>query len=304
MPQEYVDQFYRMDPGNPPAFGTTLSVERLVFTDVNDNGVIRGNTGDTFDGSRITAVYVNDTVTIRPSDGGPDITYTGTTFYTANGARAFTPRGNAVLEEGTFVRSTYVNYSTQISVNQFGPTCFGPGTKIATVWGAMAIEEIREGTLVQTADNGLQPVRLVISRAETGVGRCAPVEILGGALGDHGTLRLSQQHRVLQGGWRAELFLGASEVLIAAKHMVGRPGIALAPCRSIVYRHLLFDAHQVVFAEGLPVESFNPGDAVLDADPALAADVTNALSETSARQLTMRAVARPVVRAAEAAVLA
>jgi hypothetical protein len=37
-----------------------------------------------------------------------------------------------------------------------------------------------------------------------------------GTIGNYGYLRFSPQHRVLVRGWRAELFCGANQVLVAA----------------------------------------------------------------------------------------
>ena len=63
--------------------------------------------------------------------------------------------------------------------------------------------------------------------AVAGAGAGAPVLIPAGALGNTRDLLVSQQHRMLVTGWRAELMFGEPEVLVAADrfHVVRpRPG--------------------------------------------------------------------------------
>jgi hypothetical protein len=86
-------------------------------------------------------------------------------------------------------------------------------------------------------------------------GAFAPISFAAGALGGHGALRLSPEHRVLVQGSMAEMLFGASEVLVAAKHLVNDRTIRPMPGGEVEYLHLLFDRHQVIWAEGLATES-------------------------------------------------
>lgn len=153
------------------------------------------------------------------------------------------------------------------------PICFATGTRIATPLGDRLVETLRPGDAVLTRDRGAQVLRWVgITRVDEG--RLAttpafrPVRIRKGAFGPGVPARdtlFSQQHRLLVTGWRAELLFGEGEVLVAARHLVGAGGVEIAgDVTSVSYVHLMFDDHQVVFANGLEAESFLPGPGAID----------------------------------------
>jgi hypothetical protein len=77
-------------------------------------------------------------------------------------------------------------------------------------------------------------------------------------------MMVSPQHRVLIRSRIAQRMFDADEVLVAAKDLVGLPGIARADdITQVDYIHLMFDAHRIVLAEGAPMESFYLGPMVL-----------------------------------------
>jgi hypothetical protein len=149
--------------------------------------------------------------------------------------------------------------------------CFTPGTLILTPDGERAVEDLRPGDLVETRDHGAQPIRWIGDRSVTALEarrwpQLAPVRIARGALGPDlpgRDLIVSPQHRILAAGPRAELYFGEDEVLVAAIHMVGQPGITRLPAQPVRYLHLLFDRHEIVCSNGLWTESFQPGDRTL-----------------------------------------
>ena len=141
--------------------------------------------------------------------------------------------------------------------------CFTEGTLIDVPGGRVAVERLVPGDMVLTRDHGAQPLRWVGRVVRAAVGVDAPVEIAAGTLGDHATLRLSGNHRVLVGGVRAELLFGEAEVLVKAKHLVDGRAVRVVEGGEVTYLHLLFDRHEVVTANGLDCESYFPGDCTM-----------------------------------------
>jgi len=146
--------------------------------------------------------------------------------------------------------------------------CFTPGTLIETDRGAMPVESVRVGTRVLTRDSGYQPVRWA-GRRDLGAGdtvampALCPVLIHQGALGPglpERDMIVSPQHRMLLTGANAELIFGEGEVLAAAVHLVGLPGISRAGAGPVSYIHIMFDRHEIVRSDGAWSESFQPGD--------------------------------------------
>jgi hypothetical protein len=151
--------------------------------------------------------------------------------------------------------------------------CFTAGTMIATPAGVRAVETLAVGDLVSTLDRGAQPVRWISSRKIALLGGAddplRPVRIAAGALGVNmpaQDLLVSPQHRMLVRSRIAQTLFGADEVLVAAKHLLGLPGVALAEdVTEIVYVHFLCDQHEVVIANGAPSETMLTGAVALAA---------------------------------------
>lgn len=141
--------------------------------------------------------------------------------------------------------------------------CFTRGTTIATPSGPRPVHALRAGDMVLTMDNGPVPLAWVGRQVAQGDGPAMPVRVEAGALDNHAPLTLSQQHRVFLRTDEAVALPPGSEVLVPVKALVGWPGIDWAPCERVRYYHLLFRSHQVIFANGAPVESMYPGPMAL-----------------------------------------
>jgi Ca2+-binding RTX toxin-like protein len=143
-----------------------------------------------------------------------------------------------------------------------GVVCFTAGTAIRTPQGDVLIDELRVGDLVCTLDNGPRPIRWIGRLTLNGQTlqdnpNQRPVLIKRGTLGAERDLLVSPQHGVVMGR--------TGDHLVRAKHLVGAmPGVRFArDKRKVTYIHLMFDAHQIIFAENIASESFYPGHMAL-----------------------------------------
>ncbi|MDC1467965.1 Hint domain-containing protein [Planktomarina temperata] len=159
------------------------------------------------------------------------------------------------LRDGV-VYSPFGGFNPNGSLN----VCFTRGTFIKTQTGERPIEELTQGDMVLTMDHGYQPIRWIGSSKRPATGNMAPILIRKGALGNDRDLRVSPQHRMLLQGWQAELLFGEHEVLATAKSLVNDHSIIRVEGGEVEYFHLLFDIHEIIYAEGAPSESFQPGE--------------------------------------------
>jgi Ca2+-binding RTX toxin-like protein len=152
--------------------------------------------------------------------------------------------------------------------NVIPPICFTPGTLIATPRGEVPVETLKVGDKVITRDNGIQEIRWMGQKALSGQDlrlhqHLQPVLIKAHSLGNglpEQDMMLSPNHRVLVANDRTQLYFDEHEVLVAAKHLVGAPGIHSVASIGVTYVHFLCDRHEVVLSNGAWTESFQPGD--------------------------------------------
>ena len=147
--------------------------------------------------------------------------------------------------------------------------CFAKGTQIETANGEqVAVEDLAQGDLVLTADNGLKEIRWIgcqrISADTLSQNpNLRPIRIQPGALGaglPEQELIVSPQHRMLVRSKIAQKMFDDDEVLVAAKQLVLLDGIDIVDdLEEVTYYHFLFDQHEIVFANGAETESLYTG---------------------------------------------
>ena len=271
MPTDYDDQFFVLDPANPPGNGTTLNVVNLTMTDQNDDADIDRFDGDSVNGLDVTRSWPGDTVTVNVPGVGP-VTYVGTTFYLADGSAVFTPTDGQVLQTGNLANTTFVTTEGPLLVETLGPPCFTPGTLIATLAGPKPVETLVPGDLIVTLDAGPQPLVLLKEQQFDAAHfqqhpRQLPVVIAANALGaglPERPLTVSPQHRMLVRSPVADRMFGSEEILIPAVHLEDLPGVVRCDPQDIRYLHIVLPVHAVIFAEGTPTETLFLGGEMQD----------------------------------------
>ncbi|WP_292294544.1 Hint domain-containing protein [Marivita sp.] len=178
--------------------------------------------------------------------------------------------------------------------------CFAAGTLIETPEGPRFVESLREGDVVNTLDEGPQPILWIGHVRVPGDGLNTPIRIKRGALGNIRDLWVSPNHRMLMRGAKAELLFGEDEVLVAAKHLVNGTTIFPEPRPVVEYWHFLCEAHQVVFAEGCAVETLYPGTVAMGTVEANAQDEILGLLQETERLILDSGMARYTLKRHEA----
>ncbi len=143
-------------------------------------------------------------------------------------------------------------------------TCFVRGSMIETDRGSVAIENLSAGDMIRTKDHGFQAINWIGSSAISAEKLVAnpslyPVRIKAGALGEgypENDLYVSRQHRMLVKSRIALRKFGADEILVAAKDLLSLDGVDLVTeIDEVEYFHMLFDEHEIVYANGAESES-------------------------------------------------
>ncbi len=165
------------------------------------------------------------------------------------------------------------SYDVQPTPTPGSVPCFLKGTKIHTPQGWRPIDDLAVGDSVTTRDHGQQNIRWIgskkISRQDEIATELQPVKIVANCFGKgrpFEDLYVSPNHRILIESHLCALWFVTHQVFSAAKYLVDGKGISAAPPDFlVVYYHLLFDQHEVIFSNGLASESFHPGQVGLDA---------------------------------------
>jgi hypothetical protein len=128
--------------------------------------------------------------------------------------------------------------------------CFAAGTGIATHQGEVSVEALRVGDLVATPrSGGLAGIRWIGQRRVSCRGpNDWPVRVAVDAFAPgqpNRTLLLSPDHAVFVDGG-----------LIPVRHLLNGATVAQTPVADMEYWHVELPRHDVLLAQGLPVESF------------------------------------------------
>ena len=226
-----------------------------MLTDQSDT-VVSGAGADSIDlgGGNDSFVWTegdgNDTVTL--GDGNDTLDLEGW----ING-----PTNPWTTESGPGGATIFINGDDTLTVYGYDPeidvvTCFAEGTRIATMRGEVAVEDLRAGDLVVAAHGGapLQPL-IWVGHTRVNVARqrnratAAPILIKAHALGDgvpFRDLRVSPEHAIFLDGRLVPARLLVDGVSIVQELWV----------REVTYYHVELAAHGLVVAEGAVTETY------------------------------------------------
>ena len=165
---------------------------------------------------------------------------------------------------------------TELRMSELVTGCFTSGARVTLGDGALcAVDALEVGMLIRTRDHGAQPLRWIGRVTKRAHGRFAPVTFPAGTLGNLGTLGVGPLQRIFL-YQRGEDRLGArAEVLVQAQYLVDGRRVLQRDADFVEYFSLVFDQHQIIYVEGIPVESLLVSRATLDRLPAeLAQDLS------------------------------
>ncbi|CUH84454.1 hypothetical protein TM5383_01664 [Thalassovita mediterranea] len=212
----------------------------------------------TYDGGQLTLTHINN----QPLVAGNVITLASGTQISLNPDGTLQITAADVDDESTFTYTVVDGSGAEAAgyVTVSSVPCFVAGTRVDTARGPLPVEQLVAGDLVLTRDHGYQPVRWAGSCHTAVTPENAPIEVAPNALGEHGRLLISPQHRLLIREERVSMLFEANEVLVAAKHLVdGKTVCRCLQNPEVTYVHLLFDRHEVLHTNGIWSESYLPG---------------------------------------------
>jgi hypothetical protein len=228
--------------------GGTWTLDYTLSSGLNlvDNSGTAGTTGLI----GLTGVVTGDTVTLYATNatiGDLDPTY----LYGITDSLSAT----TLPADESFTALMTAAPDTNIRGVAFAPTapCFAAGTMIRTARGEVPVEALVPGDAVLTVTGDQLPIRWIGHRAVD----CArhprpesvlPVRIAANAFGPRlpeRPLVLSPDHAVF-----------AEDVLIPVKHLINGASIVQVPVDRVTYYHVELSEHAILFAAGLPAESY------------------------------------------------
>ncbi len=234
--------------------------------------IIGGTGTDTLDGGNNSDLFMFDGAGDHVIVGGEDADGSDIDVIDLRGINARVIQGGPEngLIEFLDASGAVINTATYSQIEQV--ICFTPQSLIMTSTGPKRADALQSGEKIVTRDNGMQELAW-IGQKTLGLGNMianpelAPVTIAAGALGNglpEKELQVSPNHRVLMIGEMNRLLFDTGEVLVAAKHLVGRPGITQSVPNSVTYLHLMFEAHELILSDGAWTESFQPAEHALN----------------------------------------
>ena len=241
--------FLRLDGGSGAdtlalsGSAVTLDLSTIANTRIQNIEAIdlTGTGNNTLKLSQLEVLNLSTTSNTLKVDGNAgDTVDTGAEFWTNAGT------------SGGYTMFSRAQASLEVSAN-VAVLCFRAGTHIATPDGTAAVEHLREGDMVNTHAGKPRPIvwigqRHVDCQHHPEPKKVWPVRIVAGAFGrgqPQTDLFLSPDHAIFFNG-----------VLIPVKHLIDGNSITQVETDEVTYYHVELASHDILLAEGLPVESY------------------------------------------------
>jgi hypothetical protein len=223
---------------------------------------------DKLDGFYAFYTAVNDLGDLAGSvalNGPPGYTSYGNFLEKVDGSGiVFSPPGTTVISNPTITSindsdqmvgtNNYVGVEgSEVSLPSTFTACFVHGTKLRAADDEIQVNEFTVGDMVETHFGNRAEVKWIGYRhvdcaRHPDPRRVWPVQVHAGAFGKdlpHRDLWLSPDHAVY-----------VDDVLIPIKHLINGMTIEQVPRDDVTYYHIELDRHDILFAEGLPAESY------------------------------------------------
>ncbi len=134
--------------------------------------------------------------------------------------------------------------------------CFAAGARVAMEDGSLCpVEALVPGMQLRTRDQGPQTLRWVGQVTQRAHGSFAPVTFAPGTLGNLGPLSLGPLQRIFLYQRGESRLGGRPEILVQAQSLVDNERVLQREGGFVTYYSLVFDQHQIIYVEGIPVES-------------------------------------------------
>lgn len=149
----------------------------------------------------------------------------------------------------------------KLKLAQVSCVSFTRGTQITLGTGRQCfVENLKIGDAVLTRDDGVQHIRWIGQSTQRAIGAFAPILIKAGTLNNIRDLLVSPDHRLFVYQRSDELGAGRAELLVKARHLVNGTSVKTQEGGFVDYFQLLFDRHQIIYAEGIAAESMRVDD--------------------------------------------
>ncbi len=247
--------------------GTTDAGSTIGF--MYSSGSLQLNLGVAAIGSTITGFAAGDTIDLGTNQV-PGLAVTNMAYTPGSGGapgqlvfaidQNNIPFADRTLEiAGTYSASDFTLSQVSVGgvadfvVTTSAAPCFAAGTRVRTAAGSIAVEHLVPGDRVLSAFRGEVEVvwigrRSVDCRHHPRPHDVWPVRVQRGAFGAGLPVRdlyLSPDHAVFADG-----------ALVPVRYLLNGASIAQQPVDHVTYFHVELPAHGVIFAEGLPTESY------------------------------------------------